>query len=225
MSKYIAAYIRVSSKGQRTDSQESELRKWLKANGYDLRQVEWYVDKETGKTLKRPGFDRLQRDVFDGKVKTVVCWKLDRLSRRLRDGVNLLSDWCERGLKIIVTTQRIELNGPVGRMIAAVMLGLAEIELEYRAERQAAGIAVAKRKGVYVGRKGGTTKGNPARARQLHEKGLNHGEIGEALGVSRRTAIRYLRASEKGRLDRRGQVGGAVRWSTLRPVCPLGSRR
>jgi len=78
----------------------------------------WYEDKESGKILKRPAFDRLQRDIFDGKVKAVVCWKLDRLSRRLVDGVNLLADWCERGLKIVVTTQRIELNGPVGRMIA-----------------------------------------------------------------------------------------------------------
>ncbi|MFH1921449.1 MAG: recombinase family protein [Planctomycetota bacterium] len=193
MAKSIAAYVRVSSKGQKTDSQEAELRKWLRANGYDLRQVEWYIDKETGKTLRRPEFDRLQRDIFDGKIKTVISWKLDRLSRRLRDGVNLLADWCEKGLKIIVTTQRIELNGPVGRMIAAVMLGLAEIELEYRAERQAAGIAAAKRKGVYIGRKDGTTKADPTRAQQLHHQGLNHGEIAEALGVSRRTVIRYLK--------------------------------
>jgi hypothetical protein len=44
------------------------------------------------------------------------------VARRLRDGVNLLADWCERGLKIFVITQQIELNGPVGRLIAAVML-------------------------------------------------------------------------------------------------------
>ena len=69
--------------------------------GYDLDQVEWYIDTETGKTLKRPAFTRLQNDIFDGKVRTVICWKLDRLSRRLRDGVNLLADWCEKGIKII----------------------------------------------------------------------------------------------------------------------------
>jgi DNA invertase Pin-like site-specific DNA recombinase len=54
-------------------------------------------------------------------------------------------------LKIGVLTQQIDLNGAVGRMIAALLLGLAEIEMEYRAERQAAGIEVAKRKGVYRG--------------------------------------------------------------------------
>jgi DNA invertase Pin-like site-specific DNA recombinase len=198
--KTIAAYVRVSSRGQNTASQEQEITAWLKNNGYDLGQVEWYIDHVTGKTLQRPEFDRLQKDIFDGAIKTVVCWKLDRLSRRLRDGVNLLAEWCERGLKIVVVTQRIELNGAVGRMIAAVMLGLAEIELEFRAERQAAGIKAAKRKTgkdkVYFGRKEGTTRRKPARALKLREKGLNDSEIATALGTSVRTVQRYLRKAE-----------------------------
>ena len=132
---------------------------------------------------------------LSGKIKTVVVWKLDRLSRRLRDGINVLADWCERGIKIVVITQQIELNGAVGRMIAALLLGLAEIELEYRAQRQQAGIEVAKRKGKYKGRKKGTTNSKPARARDLSETGLRIGEIAQALGVSKRTVQRYLRSA------------------------------
>lgn len=192
MTKTIAAYLRVSTKQQKTDSQEQELEAWLAANGYDLSQVEWFRDHETGKTLKRPEFDRLQGEVFAGRIKTVVVWKLDRLSRRLRDGVNLLADWCERGLKIVVVTQRIEFNGAVGKMIAAVMLGLAEIELEFRAERQAAGIKAARKRGVYLGRRNGTTKAKPDRALELRAKGLEDSEIATALGISRRTVQRYL---------------------------------
>ena len=190
----IAAYVRVSTKHQKTDSQEQEIRTWLGNNGYDLSQVAWYRDKESGKTLKRPEVDRLQADIFDGKIESVICWKLDRLSRRLRDGVNLLAEWCERGLKVVVVTQRIELNGAVGRMIAAVMLGLAEIELEFRAERQAAGIKAARSRGVFLGRQPGTTKAKPQRAGELRTKGLNDTEIATALGVSRRTVQRYLNA-------------------------------
>ena len=188
----IGAYVRVSSRQQKTDAQESEINKWLKGNGIAAEQVEWYRDKETGKHLDRPAFQRLQKDIFTGKVKTVIVWKLDRLSRRLRDGVNLLADWCDRGIKIIIVTQQIELNGPVGRMIAAVLLGLAEIELEYRRERQAAGIEVAKKRGIYLGRKKGTTKGKPDRARELRDRGLSVPEIATALGVSERTAFRYI---------------------------------
>lgn len=192
--KTVAVYVRVSTKGQNTDSQEQELSAWLRNNSYDLSQVEWYIDKASGKTLQRQEFERMQRDIFDGKIKTVVCWKLDRLSRRIRDGVNLLAEWCDHGLKIIVTTQGIDLSGAVGKMIAAVMLGLAEIELEFRAERQAAGIKAAKRRGVYIGRRSGTTKATPARALELRNKGLQDTEIATALGVSVRTVQRYLGA-------------------------------
>jgi DNA invertase Pin-like site-specific DNA recombinase len=190
----IACYCRVSSRHQKADSQVSEIVKWLDAHGYDQQQVSWFIDKESGKTLRRPEFERLQREIFAGKVGTIIVWKLDRLSRRLRDGVNLLADWCERGLKIIVITQQIELNGAVGRMLAALLLGLAEIELEYRAERQAAGIEVARKKGVYRGRKKGTTKGEPERARELKAKGLKVVEIAQAMGTSKRTVQRYLAA-------------------------------
>lgn len=191
----VAAYCRVSSRHQKTDAQVAEITKWLEGNGNVAAQVEWYLDKESGKTLKRPEFERLQKDIFTGKVKTVVVWKLDRLSRRLRDGVNLLADWCERGLKIIIVTQQVELNGPVGRMIAAVMLGLAEIELEYRQERQTAGIEVAKKRGIYKGRLKGTTKAKPQRARELREQGLTIPEIAKALGTSEQTIFRYLKVA------------------------------
>ncbi len=190
----IAAYCRVSSRHQKADSQVAEIQKWLNAHGYDDGQVEWYVDKVTGKPLKRPEIERLQTAIFAGKVAAVIVWKLDRLSRRLRDGVNVLADWCERGLKIIIVTQQIELNGAVGRMIAALLLGLAEIELEYRAERQAAGIEVAKRKGIYKGRLKGTTKAEPSRAKELRAKGLTIAEIAQALGTTKRTVQRYLTA-------------------------------
>ena len=66
------------------------------------------------------------------------------------------------------------------------------MEQETRRERQRVGIEAAKERGVYLGRKPGTTKGKPKRAKALAEHGLTHKEIAEALGVSRRTVIRYL---------------------------------
>lgn len=191
----IAAYCRVSTNHQKNDSQIAEINKWLDAHGYDHGQVAWFVDKESGKTFKRPQFEQLQAAIFAGEIKTVVVWKLDRISRRLKEGINLLSDWCSSGVRVVSITQQIDLTGAVGRMIAAVMLGLAEIELEYRQERQAAGIAVAKKKGVYKGRKPGTFKAKPRRAAELRDKGLKIAEIATALGTSERTVQRYLRAA------------------------------
>lgn len=189
----IAAYCRVSTVRQKADSQIAEIRKWLKANGYNEDEIQWFIDKETGKTLHRTQFNKLQKAIFAGEVRTVIVWKLDRISRRLRDGINLLADWCDKGVRVVSITQAIDLSGAVGRMIAAVMLGLAEIELEFRAERQAAGIEVAKKKGIYHGRQKGTTKAKPQRAAELRAKGLKLDEIAQALGTSRRTVQRYLR--------------------------------
>jgi DNA invertase Pin-like site-specific DNA recombinase len=134
----------------------------------------------------------MQRAIFDGEVDTVVVWKLDRISRRQHEGIGLLADWCERGIRVVVVTQQIDLGGAVGRMVASVLFGLAEIELEYRRERQAAGIAVAKRRGAYHGRRKGTTKAKPIRAHQLRGQGLSVSEIANALAVSDRTVFRYL---------------------------------
>jgi hypothetical protein len=139
----IACYCRVSSARQKTDSQKPEIRRWLQGNGVDPSTVEWFEDKESGGTLKRSAFDRLQKGVFAGAVKTVVVWKLDRLSRRQRDGVNLLADWCERGVRVVVVTQQIDLSGAVGRMVASVLFGheaLEALDLELQFAAPAVGI-------------------------------------------------------------------------------------
>jgi DNA invertase Pin-like site-specific DNA recombinase len=197
----IACYCRVSSRRQKHDSQKAELQRWLRQTGVRSSRVQWFEDTETGRTLHRPAFERLQHAIFNGSVKTVVVWKLDRLSRRQHEGVNLLAEWCERGVRVVVVTQLIDLSGTVGRLVASVLFGLAEIEQEYRRERQAAGIAVAKRRGVYRGRAKGTTKAKPARARALWARGLDAAEIANALHVSLRTVFRYLAEETPPRQD------------------------
>jgi DNA invertase Pin-like site-specific DNA recombinase len=191
----LACYCRVSSQRQKTDSQKAEILRWLQGCGITASAVQWFEDTETGTTLRRPAFARLQRAIVAGTIRTVVVWKLDRLSRRQRDGVNVLADWCERGVRVVVVTQQLDVHGAVGRMVASVLFGLAEIEAEYRRERQAAGIAVAKRNGVYQGRQRETTKANPARARALRARGLTIPEIALSLGLSPRTTFRYLAAA------------------------------
>jgi DNA invertase Pin-like site-specific DNA recombinase len=80
-------------------------------------------------------------------------------------------------------------------LVASLLFGLAQLEQEYRHERQAAGIAVARQKGLYRGRRKGTTKARPARADTLRRRGLTVSEIAAALDVSSRTVFRYLASS------------------------------
>jgi len=77
-------------------------------------------------------------------------------------------------------------------LIASLLFGIAEIELQHSKERQAVGIRLAHKRGVYTGRKSGTTKAAPARARALRKQGLKVSEIAAALGVKQRSVYSYL---------------------------------
>src|SRR5580704_776670 len=103
--------------------------------------------------MQRDAFRKLQTAIFAGKITTVVAWKLDRLARNLKEGLNVLADWCQRSVRVIAITQQIDPSGPVGHLIASLLFGIAEIELQHVKERQAIGIALAKKRGVYTGRR------------------------------------------------------------------------
>ena len=124
----VGIYVRVSTVGQNEAGQRAEIERWLRGNG--IKAAEWYVDKESGDTLQRADFERLQRDVFNGQITTIIVWKLDRLSRSMRDGINVLCDWLDKGLRFVSVTQEFDFKGAIGKMIAALLFGVAEMEQE-----------------------------------------------------------------------------------------------
>lgn len=197
MRKTIAVYIRVSTTGQNEAGQSEEITAWLTNHGHDPDTAAWYLDKHTATTTARPALDQLQAAIFGGEHAVVVLWRLDRLSRKQRDGINLLANWCDAGVRVVSITQQLDLAGATGRLIAGVLFAVAEMELETMKERQRVGIAAAKERGVYRGRAPGTTKAKPERATALKAKGLTQIEIGAALGVSRTTVNRYLTTHPK----------------------------
>jgi DNA invertase Pin-like site-specific DNA recombinase len=121
-----AVYVRVSTHSQNEAGQREAIGAWLRGNGIAAEQVLWFTDKQTGDNLSRPGFERLQKAIFDGKVGAVVVFKLDRLSRKLSDGVQTLCDWCERGIRVVSVTQQLDFSGTVGRLVASVLFAVAE---------------------------------------------------------------------------------------------------
>ena len=193
----IGIYIRVSTHGQNVAGQRSEIRRWLVGQGIQEASVLWFEDKSSGENFERASFERLQERIFRGDIKTVVVWKLDRLSRNMIEGLNVLADWCDRGMRVVSVTQQIDFTGAMGKMLAAVLLGVAEMEMETRRERQAAGIAAAKERGVYKGRKRGAVKAGVdlRKVKSLRERGLTHEEISQALDVSISSVRRYLKVA------------------------------
>lgn len=191
----IAVYIRVSTAEQNEAGQRREIMKWLNGNGIQKSAVTWYVDKKSGDTLDRPEFEQMQRDVFNGAIRTIVTYKLDRISRSLKDGVNTLCEWCERKIRIVAVSQQIDFSGTLGKMFASVLFAVAEMEQGHRRERQAAGIEAAKEAGVYKGRKKGALKPgiDPRRTIELRAMGLKTKEIAASMGVSTSSVTRYIK--------------------------------
>jgi DNA invertase Pin-like site-specific DNA recombinase len=109
----------------------------------------------------------------------------------MADGVNTLHHWLKGNVQVICITLQIDLSGTIGQIVGSLIFGLAEIELQNQKERQAAGIAVAKARGVYKGRKKGTTKVKPARAKELLET-LTVTEIARLHNCTERTVYNAL---------------------------------
>ena len=185
----VGVYIRVSTVEQNLDGQRLSIQTWL--DGQGLTAV-WYEDKSTGNNLDRAAFTALQQDVFNGKVKTVVVYKLDRLSRSLRDGINVLTDWLDAGIRVVSVTQQLDFSGAAGKLIASVLFAVSEMETETRKERQADGIKAAKAKGVYKGRAKGSSTVDSGRVRELKAQDLKVTEIATSLGISRQSVYSHL---------------------------------
>ncbi len=191
--KIIACYIRVSTPEENQAKQRREINRWLKSHRISPRTVRWYIDKSTG-VARRPKFDALQADILDGNVRAVVVWRLDRLSDKARDGLNVLIDWCDKSLRVVSVSQQIDVKSTDCRMIASVLRGVAEVGQELRRERTKVGLASARARG----RAGGRPKTAADDARVLMAKKLkkNHkltvDDICTRLKISRSTYYRYV---------------------------------
>lgn len=190
-----AIYCRVSTTSQNLAGQKKEINAWL--SGHNITDATWYSDKATGNNTDRSGFQKLQKAIFDGTVKTIVVWKLDRISRNLVEGINILQEWLNAGVRVVSVTQQLDFSGTTGKMIASVLFAVAEMETELRRERQSAGISVAKEEGKYQGRKVGSRKlkKGPHRAKQLVASGNSYREVSRLLGVSVGTVSNYLKTA------------------------------
>ena len=75
-----AVYLRVSGANtQKFDRQEDELKRCAELHKPQI--IKWYRDKFTGNTMDRPGMQKLMLDLQEGKLKSIVSWRLDRLGR------------------------------------------------------------------------------------------------------------------------------------------------
>ncbi len=105
----------------------------------------------SGATMERPALKRLLAEIEEGKINCVVVYKLDRLSRSVRDYLNLLAYLDERHVDFVSVTQQFNTTNPVGRMTLRMLLLFAEFEREQTAERTRDKMHAARRRGKWTG--------------------------------------------------------------------------
>ena len=200
MSKKIAIYVRVSTKQQDQRSQEGDLKRWLA--GHEGEDVEWFRDHFTGKSMQRPGMERMMADIEAGRISSVVVWRLDRLGRTARGLTALFEDLRERGVNLVSLRDALDLSSASGRLMANVLASVAAFETEVRAERVLAGQAAARAAGKTWG---GSVKGRRLKVtteqiaviEHMKKEGARIAAIARATGLSRPTIYAVLRARKK----------------------------
>jgi DNA invertase Pin-like site-specific DNA recombinase len=192
--KHVAVYLRVSSKRQDHRSQKPDLEAWAAAQRLP---VVWYRDSFTGKTMDRPGWQKLQSAIDRREVATVCCWRLDRLGRTAKGLTALFDDLRSRKINLVSLREGIDLSTPAGRMMANMLASVAQYETELRAERVLAGQAVARASGkTWGGRKPGTrvrvTEEKERTIRSMRKAGESVAAIARTVELSRPTIYAVL---------------------------------
>ena len=105
----------------------------------------------SGGTLNRPALQRLLADIDAGKVRMVVVYKIDRLTRSLADFARLVERFDRSGCSFVSVTQAFNTATSMGRLTLNVLLSFAQFEREVTAERIRDKIAASKKKGLWMG--------------------------------------------------------------------------
>lgn len=153
--KATIGYARVSTTGQAEDGvslamQTEKLEAMAVVQGVELAEI--IVDAgESAKTLRRPGMARLLDLVDAGDVATVICYKLDRLTRSVRDLGELIERFERRGCALVSVSESLDTSTAAGRLVLNVMASVAQWEREIIAERTSEALQAMKARGERVG--------------------------------------------------------------------------
>lgn len=174
-------YIRVSSIDQNTERQ---------LEGVELDKT--FTDKVSGKDVNRPALKAALDYLRDGDV--LVVHSMDRLARNLVDLRTLVDSLTGRGVQVEFVKERLSFTGEdtlAAKLLLNVMGAVAEFERAMLKERQREGIAIAKKAGVYKGRKPSLTTERVAELRTRITAGEKKAGLAREFGISRETLYQY----------------------------------
>ena len=184
-------YVRVSSVDQNDARQ---------LDGLVLDKI--FTDKASGKDVHRPQLQALLSHVREGDH--VYVHSMDRLSRSLKDLHEVVELLTARGVAVEFCKENLKFERPgnnsgghtaaYSKLLLQMLGAVGEFERALIRERQREGIAIAKTKGVYKGRKSGLNAEMKLKLREMIASGISKTEIAKNLAISRASVYQYIKA-------------------------------
>lgn len=188
-------YVRVSSLDQNPDRQLEE----LKTHGVE----KIFMDKVPGKNTERPELQHMLSFIREGD--DLIVHSLDRLARNLGDLLGIMEDLTNQGISIHFIAERLDFEAgkdasPVSKLMLSMVGAFAEFERSMIKRRQQEGIALAKERGVYTGRKRSVSDETLQKVKDMVEQGIPLAKAAALNHISGSTVYRYLNAENNATL-------------------------
>lgn len=113
---------------------------------------EEYADRGfSGKDTHRPDFERMMEDIRSGKIKRVIVYKLDRISRSILDFANMMEFFQSRNVEFVSSTEKFDTSTPIGRAMLNICIVFAQLERETIQKRVRDAYYARSKRGFYMG--------------------------------------------------------------------------
>lgn len=147
---YDALYGRQSLDKKDSISVESQI-EYCKYETHGEPYIE-YIDKGySGKNTNRPDFEKMMADIRDGKIKRVIVYKLDRISRSILDFANMMENFQTYNVEFVSSTEKFDTSTPIGRAMLNICIVFAQLERETIQKRVADAYYSRSKRGFYMG--------------------------------------------------------------------------
>lgn len=176
------AYVRVSTVEQNEARQIESLKK------YNIEK--WFTEKVSAKDTNRPQLQQMLNFAREGD--TIYIHDFSRLARSTKDLLEIVEQIKNKGINLVSNKENIDMSTPTGKLMLTMIAAINEFERTNLLERQREGIAIAKRKGVYKGRKPFTSDKFDELYVQYIRREINKSEFAKLLNISRPTLNRLL---------------------------------
>ena len=115
-------------------------------------QIKVYTDKGySGKNTDRPAFRELVRDVRDGKIRRVIVYRLDRISRSVLDFAGMIELFQKHQVDFVSTMEKFDTGTPIGKAMLMIVMIFAQLERETIQQRVIDAYQSRSKRGFYMG--------------------------------------------------------------------------